>query len=269
MEDIKGGKMIKVTYYYSACVAITTPDVSILCDPWFTDGIYDGSWYQYPKIRNPIELIGKHDIIYVSHIHPDHYDPVFIKEYLKVYPDTIVLIAEGVFLDKKMDADGIDYYTPVTIEKWLKEKNYPLYGSTFHIAQTPNHCFVKKTFIGIVKNDTSSISDIDTALIVRTRDEEGDWSFHTVVNMNDNQFNDKHFQEYTSPTKEETLALLRENGDLAMEQLRGLNDEQLDITAPFELIGGNDISAHKTVEWFLLNHIHNHLNAIKQTLEIK
>jgi len=46
--------MIKVTYYYSACVAITTPDVSILCDPWFTDGIYDGAWYQYPKIKNPM-----------------------------------------------------------------------------------------------------------------------------------------------------------------------------------------------------------------------
>jgi len=149
--------MIKVTYYYSACVAITTPDVSILCDPWFTDGIYDGSWYQYPKIQNPIELIGKHDIIYVSHIHPDHYDPKFLKEYLKVYPDAEVMIAPGIFLDKKMDADGIKY----NVRNDLVED-----------------C---STFISIVKNDTGSISDIDTALVV-------EYDGCAVVNLNDNQY---------------------------------------------------------------------------------
>jgi len=185
--------MIKVTYYYSACVAITTPDVSILCDPWFTDGIYDGSWYQYPKVKNPIELIGKHDLIYVSHIHPDHYDPKFIKEYLKVYPDTIVLIAEGVFLDKKMDADGIPYLSPTTIEPYLRSKGLPAYGSTFMMAQTSEMFFWNKTFIAIVPNDTGSISDIDTALVVRYQNDNwfdtGDGArFHTVINMNDNQF---------------------------------------------------------------------------------
>lgn len=151
--------MIKVTYYYSACVAITTPDVSILCDPWFTDGIYDGSWYQYPKIKDPIALIGKHDIIYVSHIHPDHYDPRFLKEYLSVYPDTEIVIAQGVFLDKKMQADDIPY----TSIKWQ--------GAVYRGSSRLN----------IIPNDTGSISDIDTALIVTYTD-------HAVVNMNDNQY---------------------------------------------------------------------------------
>ena len=150
--------MIKVTYYYSACVAITTPDVSILCDPWFTDGIYDGSWYQYPKIKNPIELIGKHDIIYVSHIHPDHYDPKFLREYLEFYPNAKIYTHEFI-LKRKLLADGFKDFLLSQCE-WL------IKGSTKAL---------------IIKNDTGSISDIDTALVVKYKD-------HAVVNMNDNAY---------------------------------------------------------------------------------
>ncbi len=32
--------MIKVSYIYSACIIIETEDFKILCDPWFTEGIY-------------------------------------------------------------------------------------------------------------------------------------------------------------------------------------------------------------------------------------
>ncbi len=85
--------MIEVTYYYSACVGIKTQDISVLCDPWFTDGIYDGSWYQYPKLKDPVSKIGSYDLVYVSHIHPDHYDSNFLKEYLAAYPMARVVIA--------------------------------------------------------------------------------------------------------------------------------------------------------------------------------
>ena len=42
-----------VKYIYSACIQIETKDVRILCDPWFSEGIYDGSWYHFPKISDP------------------------------------------------------------------------------------------------------------------------------------------------------------------------------------------------------------------------
>ena len=64
---------IKVKYIYSACIITETPDIKILHDPWFTDGIYDGSWFQFPKVADPINSIGNVDLIYISHIHPDHY----------------------------------------------------------------------------------------------------------------------------------------------------------------------------------------------------
>ena len=40
-----------ITYIYSACILIEIDNFKILCDPWFTEGIYGGSWFQYPKIK--------------------------------------------------------------------------------------------------------------------------------------------------------------------------------------------------------------------------
>src|ERR1700683_2512444 len=99
---------MRVRYIYSACVVIETSDSRILCDPWMTDGIYDGSWYRYPVIEDPIAVIGDLDAIYVSHIHPDHYDPVFLHSYLSAYPETRLIIGAQTppFLANKMRVDG-------------------------------------------------------------------------------------------------------------------------------------------------------------------
>jgi UDP-MurNAc hydroxylase len=76
---------MKVTHISAACIKIETENTSILCDPWFTEGIYDGAWYKFPEILRPIEEIGDVDAIYISHLHPDHFDPEFINEYFDVY----------------------------------------------------------------------------------------------------------------------------------------------------------------------------------------
>ena len=60
---------IKVSYIYSACIIIETEDCKILCDPWFTEGIYDGSWFHFPKVDDPVKLIREVDFIYISHTH--------------------------------------------------------------------------------------------------------------------------------------------------------------------------------------------------------
>mgnify|MGYP001574238647 FL=1 len=152
---------IKVKYYYSACVGITTPDVSILCDPWFTDGIYDGSWYQFPKFDNPLDKVGKYDLIYISHIHPDHYDPIFLRKYLEKYPDTKI-VARETFLKRAILSEG-----------------FKLYNEEYKFNETEFEIFF---------NDTESTSDIDTALVVKWRDE-------SIVNMNDNAYNEEQISE--------------------------------------------------------------------------
>jgi len=67
--------MMKLTYEQSATVVIEDKDTKIMCDPWLTDGIYYGSWAQYPPYDFKPEKFDDVDYIYVSHIHPDHCAP--------------------------------------------------------------------------------------------------------------------------------------------------------------------------------------------------
>ncbi len=157
--------MVKVTYYYSACVGLETTDCKIVCDPWFTDGVYDGSWYQYPKLQEPISKIGFCNYIYVSHIHPDHYDPVFIKEYLRVYPKTEILIADfrENYLSRKMKSDEIPHRIVRNLE-------------------------VGGTQLGLFANELEEGVDVDSALVVK---KDG----HTAVNVNDNPYCQKQIDQ--------------------------------------------------------------------------
>lgn len=151
---------MRVRYIYSACVAIETDDATILSDPWFTPGAYDGSWYQYPVLDDPIGTIGPVDIIYISHIHPDHYDPVFLRRYLARYPQARLVIGKQKppYLANKMRIDG---FAPEVVD-------------TLRLGATE---------LLIVPNDEDggTKSEIDSALVVREKR-------RSIVNLNDNPF---------------------------------------------------------------------------------
>lgn len=151
---------MRVRYIYSACVVIETPDARILTDPWFTPGAYDGAWFQYPVLPDPVEAIGPVDAIYISHIHPDHYDPVFLRRYLARYPETRLLIGqiEPPHLRNKMKLDGFE---PEIVDRLA----------------------IGGTELTIVANQAQGGREVavDTALAVR----RGKFS---VVNLNDNPF---------------------------------------------------------------------------------
>jgi UDP-MurNAc hydroxylase len=151
---------IRVRYHYSACVCIETPDLRVLCDPWFTEGAYDGAWYHFPEQKDPLSAIGDVDYIYVSHIHPDHYDAQFIKSYMNAYGAKPVLIAahKPNFLFGKMKADGVQAT----------------------VLEAPRR--VGNSVLEIVPHTTGGSSDIDSALIVRL---ETPGREHVVLNVND------------------------------------------------------------------------------------
>ncbi len=51
----------------------------LLCDPWMSrKGTYNASWFQYPRYEGDLEALASPDAVYISHEHPDHYDPEFI-----------------------------------------------------------------------------------------------------------------------------------------------------------------------------------------------
>ncbi len=154
-----------VRYMYSACVVIETNDLKICCDPWFTQRIYHGSWFQYPEIENPVQRIGKIDYVYVSHIHRDHYDPPFLQELIKANPGCEILIGteNQDFLREKMKREG---FSPRSVDR-LK---------------------VGSTELAIIPNYEDSEINIDSALVVK-----GDGNI--VVNLNDCPYDESQIRQ--------------------------------------------------------------------------
>ena len=66
---------MKITKLGSATVIIETKNSKILCDPWLTDGAYYGAWCNFPPIDLDKCNLSGIDFVYISHIHPDHFDP--------------------------------------------------------------------------------------------------------------------------------------------------------------------------------------------------
>ena len=157
---------MRARYVYSACIIVETQDVKVCCDPWFTPGAYHGSWYQYPPLgRDPIGVIGPVDLVYISHIHPDHYDPQFLRSYLEAHPNARIVIGETspAHLARKMQLDGFE---PDVIHE-------EIFGDT-QVTIVPNNAYAE-------------IDNLDTALVVR----RGELS---VVNMNDNPFDEQQIR---------------------------------------------------------------------------
>jgi len=162
--------LFKVFYKYSACIKICTDDVSILCDPWFGDSAYDGTWGQYPKTNDVENLVGEFDMVYISHIHPDHYCPETLNLLFKKFGKKKIIIADwgkdkSNYLERKIRSDG--------------------FGDLLSIS---NNEKINDTELNIIPNDTNSISDIDTALIVSSQR-----TGKAVLNINDCIYNQSHF----------------------------------------------------------------------------
>lgn len=89
---------MKITWYTNACVRISSKSgANILCDPWVNPGAFLGSWFQWPPLPDNFEsqlLSEPCNGIYITHLHPDHYDPKFLSKFTKLNPDVPVYIAE-------------------------------------------------------------------------------------------------------------------------------------------------------------------------------
>jgi UDP-MurNAc hydroxylase len=64
-----------VTYLGHAAILVEADGKRILMDPWLTDPTYHGSWWHYPALRIGVRDLPRIDYLYVSHEHPDHFDP--------------------------------------------------------------------------------------------------------------------------------------------------------------------------------------------------
>jgi UDP-MurNAc hydroxylase len=88
---------MKIEWFRSATVGLTSPSgVSVLCDPWITDGAFIGSWFHWPPLEGFEfdELVARRwDFLYISHLHADHFDRRLVSAIARRQPNCRAIIA--------------------------------------------------------------------------------------------------------------------------------------------------------------------------------
>ena len=136
----------------------------ILCDPWIVDGVFEGAWYHYPPLKTKLSDIQNVDGIYVSHVHPDHYDERNF-DFPKDMP--LIILNEGPnFLKKNLINKGYNNFIEAKDNETIDFKEFKL---TLYKPFT-KHIY-EESLIGNL---------IDSALVL-----ENDGV--TAINFNDNQ----------------------------------------------------------------------------------
>lgn len=79
-----------------------------------------------------------------------------------------------------------------------------------------------------------------------------------------NESNAQHAREYANVGKQETLDLLRANRPVFAQQIRNLDDGQLDRTAG--IVGGNELTVGQMIEGAGIYHTADHLESIRETI---
>lgn len=75
---------MRLEWFRSATVGLTSPSgVTVLCDPWITDGAFIGSWFHWPPLEGFEfdDLVARRwDFVYISHLHANHFDRRLVAE---------------------------------------------------------------------------------------------------------------------------------------------------------------------------------------------
>ena len=79
------------------------------------------------------------------------------------------------------------------------------------------------------------------------------------------QANGQHAEEHAGCTKEETLEMLRTGGSAAATAVRGLSDEQLDITNEV-IAGAPEMSVEQVIENVMIGSVTGHHASIKKSI---
>ncbi len=73
---------MRVTFLGHVGMYVETEGGSVLCDPWFTPA-YFGSWFPFPRNDTlDVSPFTSPDYLYISHLHHDHFDPVWLAEHV-------------------------------------------------------------------------------------------------------------------------------------------------------------------------------------------
>lgn len=144
-------------------IFIGSSGTEILCDPWIKDGVFEGSWFHYPPLKTNLKELHNVDAIYLSHIHPDHYDQRYFN-FPKEKP--IIILDEGPnFLKKNLLLKG---YKNIISIKNNETKQFNEFKLTLF-----------KPFVGHIFEESLLGNLIDSSIVFQDEN-------YIAINFNDN-----------------------------------------------------------------------------------
>ena len=185
----KQANKLSFKFIANACgIFVGKNGTKVLCDPWLVDGVFEGSWCHFPKLTTTINDVKNVDAIYISHLHPDHFDDRNF-DFDKSIP-LIVLDHGPNFLIKKLTSLGYTNLIRIKNEETIDYKEFKL---------TMFSPFAKHNF-----HDATVGNLIDSALLISC---DG----VTALNANDNTPNIESANMLREKYGPITLAMLNYN----------------------------------------------------------
>jgi len=84
---------MRLTFIDSACAIFEHAGYRVLADPWLSNGAFEGSWYHFPVVKTKPHDVEDVNALYISHVHPDHFDPSTLRSFRRDIP--IIVLDHG------------------------------------------------------------------------------------------------------------------------------------------------------------------------------
>lgn len=187
---------MQIEFITNATVIVTMrAGTTVLVDPWMSDGIFYGTYFPYPPITDEQKdryHAVRPDYIYISHIHPDHFDRETLKHYDRSIPILIGKLPHD-HLKRAIAAVGFTDIRELELDREL-----PFEGGRLAILDEHG-----EKLDGSVDEVGYTV---DTSLILR--DTDGTLLFHAV----DNPTNAEHGRQIRAQYGQPDVAILAYSG---------------------------------------------------------
>jgi len=160
---------MKIQFISNAC-AIFESDAGtrIITDPWLDDGVFEGSWCHFHKLETTWKDIQDVDAIYLSHVHPDHYDARFF-EFRKDIP-IIILDHKYNFIHKNLESMGYTNLIKVKNNETVEVEKFKV---TLFSPFVTNNYFEKESIVGNLI-DSAIVIEADSMVAFNANDNNPD-----------------------------------------------------------------------------------------------